>query len=77
MLPLLKKRPQAAAAQASPAKPGLPPSAVVQRALIDTQDFEAGEPWRANADVFSPASGCPGTPPAASDKLPLRPWTFS
>ena len=51
MLPLLKKRPQAVAAQANPAKPGLPPRAVVQRALIDTQDFEAGEPWRANADV--------------------------
>jgi len=52
MLPLLKKRPQPVPAPAArPAKPVLPPGAVVQRALIDTQDFEAGEPWRANADV--------------------------
>ncbi len=52
MLPLLKKRPQAAAAAtARTAKPVLPPRAVVQRALIETQDFEAGEPWWTNAHV--------------------------
>ncbi len=47
-MPILGKRPQAA--PAAPPAPALPRFAL-QRALIDTRDFEAGEPWRANAGV--------------------------
>ena len=53
MLPIFGKRPQP---QPRPAPgPNLPrPTALApkwQRTLIDTKDFEAGEPWRADADV--------------------------
>ncbi len=50
MLGILKKLRPAPAPPPAPAK--APPAPVRwQRALIDTKDFEAGEPWRANAEV--------------------------
>ncbi len=50
MLPILGKRPRPVPKAVAAPRPKLPPHAL-QRALIDTRDFEAGEPWRANADV--------------------------
>lgn len=51
MMRIFGKRPPSPPAGPGRNAPALPPHAV-QRALIDTRDFEAGEPWRADADVI-------------------------
>ena len=49
---MIKARLGPKAAKAPPAKaPKVPPLPKFQRALIDTKDFEAGEPWRAGDEI--------------------------
>jgi len=50
MLRIFDKSPRAASVKQPGVGVRIPPGAM-QRALIDSKDFEAGEPWRANADV--------------------------